>query len=359
MNMKIIAQIFVIILFLTSAIPLVCAQEQLKADLKVTSNVASDVATFGAAEDATEGFDTGYDEPQIGPPPSPPYLRAYFYYPNSTYTPPDPPSGNLTTADLIITELTTSYIALGGILEWPLKIDYANTTTGFTNITIAWNLSEVPEEYLVSLHTDEGAINMRERLSYTINTSKSSGSYEFNITAAKDLISPIITNVTAMEITNNSAIITWDTDESSNSLVKYDIESENYTLTAYNATNITSHRIELTGLSQNTTYYYVVNSTDQNGNSNESVEHNFITKAPSPCFIATAAYGTPMHEDINVLRDFRDRYLMTNPVGRTFVKVYYKTSPPIADVISENEGLRTIVRDGLVKPLVYISRLFV
>jgi parallel beta-helix repeat protein len=83
------------------------------------------------------------------------------------------------------------------------------------------------------------------------------------------------------------------------------------------------------------------------------------TPTPPPCFIATAAYGTPLHEDIDVLRDFRDEYLMTNPIGRTFVKVYYTTSPPIADAIRGNEGLRTIVREGFVKPLVYIVRGFV
>jgi hypothetical protein len=36
------------------------------------------------------------------------------------------------------------------------------------------------------------------------------------------------------------------------------------------------------------------------------------------CFIATAAYGTSLHEDIDVLRDFRDEYLMTNQIGRVF-----------------------------------------
>ena len=81
------------------------------------------------------------------------------------------------------------------------------------------------------------------------------------------------------------------------------------------------------------------------------------TPTPSHCFIATAAYGTPLHEDIDALRAFRDKYLMTNPPGRTFVKIYYTTSPPIAEVIRENEGLRTIVREGLVKPLVHVSRL--
>ena len=74
------------------------------------------------------------------------------------------------------------------------------------------------------------------------------------------------------------------------------------------------------------------------------------------CFIATAAYGTPLHEDIDVLRDFRDEYLMTNQIGRAFTELYYSTSPPIADVIRNNEGLRTIVRKGLVEPLVYILR---
>ena len=79
----------------------------------------------------------------------------------------------------------------------------------------------------------------------------------------------------------------------------------------------------------------------------------------TPCFIATAAYGTPLHEDIDVLRDFRDEYLMTNPAGRTFVKVYYTTSPPIADVIGANEELRIIVRERLVKTLVYVARMLV
>ena len=48
---------------------------------------------------------------------------------------------------------------------------------------------------------------------------------------------------------------------------------------------------------------------------------------------------------------------MTNPLGGAFVEIYYTASPPIADVIRENEGLRTIAREGLVKPLVYILRI--
>ncbi|RCV65242.1 hypothetical protein C5S53_04760 [Methanophagales archaeon] len=47
---------------------------------------------------------------------------------------------------------------------------------------------------------------------------------------------------------------------------------------------------------------------------------------------------------------------MPNPFGSSFVKIYYAVSPPLADAIKDNGGLRTAVRDGIVKPLVYVSR---
>jgi len=76
------------------------------------------------------------------------------------------------------------------------------------------------------------------------------------------------------------------------------------------------------------------------------------------CFIATAAYGTPMAEEIQVLRQFRDRYLLTNPMGKAFVDLYYSTSPPIAEFIDEHPDLKPIVRIGLV-PIVAVSTLFI
>ena len=65
------------------------------------------------------------------------------------------------------------------------------------------------------------------------------------------------------------------------------------------------------------------------------------------CFIATATYGNPMAEEIDVLRQFRDEYLLTNPVGQALVGLYYEISPPVADFIDEHPALKPIVRVGL------------
>jgi hypothetical protein len=65
------------------------------------------------------------------------------------------------------------------------------------------------------------------------------------------------------------------------------------------------------------------------------------------CFIATAAYGSPLDSRVEALREFRDSYLMTNPVGRSLVSAYYELSPPAAQFIVEHPGLKPIVQAAL------------
>jgi hypothetical protein len=95
-------------------------------------------------------------------------------------------------------------------------------------------------------------------------------------------------------------------------------------------------------------------STTITMNGNYNVVANFAITSTNTCFIATAAYGSPMAKEIEILREFRDEYLLTNPQGQALVDFYYKVSPPLAQFITEHPSLKPIVRVGLL-PAVAIS----
>ena len=73
------------------------------------------------------------------------------------------------------------------------------------------------------------------------------------------------------------------------------------------------------------------------------------------CFIATAAYGSPMAPQVNTFRQFRNRFLLNHPWGKSFVRLYYEKSPKYANIIAQNETLRFVARLALWPILAFVS----
>jgi hypothetical protein len=118
--------------------------------------------------------------------------------------------------------------------------------------------------------------------------------------------------------------------------------------------------VDMGGLVQSTHYFVAVRAMDACAGVGpirtvEITTPQRVFATVSPCFVATAAYGTPLAEEVSVLRRARDRYLMTNGLGRALVSAYYAAGPRLADFIGQRDGLRSAARTSL-RPAVEFAR---
>jgi len=81
---------------------------------------------------------------------------------------------------------------------------------------------------------------------------------------------------------------------------------------------------------------------DDEGEAGFGEVEDYIRLSAPPCR-AEAAYGDGAPE-VDTLRNFRDQYLLTNPIGKAFVDLYYKTDPPISEFITEHPVSKPVAR---------------
>lgn len=101
------------------------------------------------------------------------------------------------------------------------------------------------------------------------------------ITSGQDLTPPTISSVTSSNLTSSSARITWTTNEASDSQVEYGLTTTYGTTTTLNSSQVTSHTVDLVGLSSSSTYHYRVKSKDASNNLSMSSDATFATSAPA------------------------------------------------------------------------------
>ncbi|MBF0300687.1 MAG: hypothetical protein HQK51_18380 [Oligoflexia bacterium] len=76
--------------------------------------------------------------------------------------------------------------------------------------------------------------------------------------------------------------------------------------------------------------------------------------ASSPCFVATAAYGSYLDPHVQTLREFRNLILKKTHLGQMFIVFYENNSPTLAHLIQNNLLLKTITRI-ILTPIVFAT----
>jgi len=101
-----------------------------------------------------------------------------------------------------------------------------------------------------------------------------------------------------------------------------------------------------------TEYTVAMRAVDNCGNVGPLATVAFVTPerttgSVDACFVATAAYGSVMANDVALLRKFRDTALRNSVIGELVVESYYTFGPAVAGVVGESELLRATARASL------------
>jgi hypothetical protein len=78
-----------------------------------------------------------------------------------------------------------------------------------------------------------------------------------------------------------------------------------------------------------------------------------VEDPPSPCMVASAAYGSPNAGQVAILRLFRDRFLLSNAAGTAFVDSYYRVGGVLADFVMRHSWIAGGVRAALLPVVVF------
>ncbi|MDD5686605.1 MAG: TIGR03790 family protein [Elusimicrobia bacterium] len=174
---------------------------------------------------------------------------------------------NITGSGAVITwttnELANSKVHYGTILPYGSTTTLADTG-GVTNHSVI--LSSLTEKtvYHYRIVTADISDNPTTTDDYTFTT------------IANDSNPPIISNITA-GVSTNTAVITWNTDENSDSQVEYGLTTTMDSTTTLNTILVNIHNVSLSELKKGTTYYYRVYSRDSFGNLATSAQYSFKT----------------------------------------------------------------------------------
>ena len=166
------------------------------------------------------------------------------------------------------------------------------------------------------------------------------------------LTAPELVGTQSATVKTKSALIQWATNRTANSFVKYGTSTGDYGNEVGSSEQVTSHSINLIGLTPGTTYYYKMIWSDEDGNQGSSDELTFVTN-PAPSVSGVKATETSIHSTY-ITFTTANGIKATVEYGET---LSYGGLSSIS--ISKDETVNTIKLDNLTEGTVYHYRIVV
>ena len=183
----------------------------------------------------------------------------------------------------------------------PIITNFDVQSSGSSSVRVTWNTDEAATSYVEyysgssSSNQSTGSSSYVTSHSIVVNNLSQNSTYNFRVYSidragnktesswrsfsmqTQDTTKPTVSNVQSINISTNTATITWTTNKSTTGRVYYGTSSSANQYNSSSNNYTTSHSIQLTGLNSNTTYYYRVQATDSSGNMGESTTYSFRT----------------------------------------------------------------------------------
>jgi hypothetical protein len=211
--------------------------------------------------------------------------RTWILFGDPTLPSPLDEIGTLDTTPLAITSVSASSITeTSAVITW--STDVASDSQVEYGISNSYGTSTSLDATPVMSHSQEltglsaGTVyHYRVKSTDAEGNSAVSDDYTFTSEAPKDTTPPILSGITVNEISENTAIVTWVTDEPADTQVEFG-ETQLYSGNAiFNGELSTVHRVALTNLASETMYHFRVSSRDAAGNPATSGDNTFTTSS--------------------------------------------------------------------------------
>ena len=165
------------------------------------------------------------------------------------------------------------------------QVEYSTSSdlSGSSSTTLITDLT-LQHSVVISSLTANTKYYYRVKSKDAANNPATSSIYNFTTSTSKeDQTAPLINSVATSSITLTSAVITWTTNELSNTIIDYGTTNALGLMAGNIDDATTSHRVSLAGLSSDTLYYFQVRSQDSSGNTatdnNDGDYYTFTTTA--------------------------------------------------------------------------------